>query len=123
MNENLNIEISCRQDTAVVLFKSAMVTDADGITAASKQIYDYIEKNNPKRMVVDFEQVKFFSSQILGLLVNIKRKLEAGGGDLSISAINPQLYRVFRITNLDKIFKFFPDMESAVKSAAGGPIK
>ena len=115
MYKDVEIEIDVRQDVVVVLFKSAQVCDAEGIAAASGQIYDYIEKNNPKLMVVDFEQVKFFSSQILGLLLNIRNRLTVYGGELLISAINPQLYRVFRITNLDKIFKFFPDRQSAVK--------
>ena len=118
----MDIEISRRQDDAIVRFKSAQICSAEGIAAAAKQIYDYIEKNNPKIMVVDFAQVRFFSSQVLGLLLNIRNRLKLYGGELFISAINPQLYRVFRITNLDKIFKFFPDRESAVKSAAGGPI-
>lgn len=120
MYEDVEIEINIQQDTAVVLFKSAQVCGAEGIAAASRQIYDYIEKNNPKLMVVDFEQVKFFSSQVLGLLLNIRNRLKAYGGELLISAINPQLYRVFRITNLDKIFQFFPNRESAVKKI---PIK
>jgi anti-anti-sigma regulatory factor len=35
-----------------------------------------------------------------------------------ISGINPNLTRVFRITNLDKVFKFYPDVESALKALA-----
>ena len=31
-----------------------------------------------------------------------------------ISGINPQLGRVFKITNIDKIFKFYPDKQTAI---------
>jgi len=57
-------------------------------------------------VVVDFECVKFFSSTVLGLLLDIRAKLKAYNGEVVISSINPQLYRVFKITHLDKIFKF-----------------
>ena len=67
-------------------------------------------------IVFDFECVKFFSSQVLGLLLDIRSKLMTLGGELVISAIDPQLFRVFKITNLDKIFKFYPDKDSAVKA-------
>jgi len=60
--------------------------------------------------------VKFFSSQILGMLLDMRSKLSVNNGEVLISAINPQLHRVFRITNLDKIFRFFPDVESAVNT-------
>jgi anti-sigma B factor antagonist len=65
-------------------------------------------------VVVDFEGVKFFSSAVLGLLLDIRAKLKTYDGEVVISAINPQLYRVFKITHLDRIFKFFPDKENAV---------
>ena len=115
MDEKVEIEINRRQDAAVVIFKSASISSTEGIAVVSKQICDYIDKNNPQIMVVDFERVKFFSSQVLGLLLNMQNKLKGYGGQLFISAINPQLYRVFKITNLDKIFQFFPDRHSAVK--------
>jgi len=33
-----------------------------------------------------------------------------------ISGVNPQLNRVFKITNLDKIFEFYPDRSHAVEA-------
>ena len=115
MKENIDIEIISRQDGATVVFKTAALSGSGEIAAASELIFDYIEKNNPKLVVVDFEKVKFFSSQVLGMLVNIRSRLQKSGGDFLIAGINPQLYRVFRITKLDKIFRFFPDSESAFK--------
>ena len=69
-------------------------------------------------MIFDFGSVKFFSSQVLGLLLDIRAKLETYNGEVVISAINPQLHRVFKITNLDKVFRFFPDKESAIQAVS-----
>jgi anti-sigma B factor antagonist len=55
---------------------------------------------------------------MLGLLVDIWRRLKDCGGVVVISGINPNLTRVFRITNLDKVFEFYPDIESALKALA-----
>jgi anti-sigma B factor antagonist len=66
-------------------------------------------------MVFDFGNVKFFSSQVLGMLLDIRSKLEEYDGNIVISSIDPQLHRVFKITNLDSVFSFYPDKESAVK--------
>ncbi len=116
MDENVSIEIIMKQKTGIVAFKSPSISDVDEIAAVSEQIKEFINNNRPKRLIFDFERVKFFSSQVLGLLLDIRAKLADYNGEVVISAINPQLHRVFRITNLDKIFSFFKDRESAIKT-------
>jgi len=115
MADEMGMEITIEANTAIVAFKSASISDVDGITDASNQIKEFIDKNKPKRLIIDFVGVKFFSSQVLGLLLDIRARLSKHNGEVIISAINPQLHRVFKITNLDKVFKFFPDKESALK--------
>ncbi len=116
MDEEIGIGITSEGSTVVVAFKSASVSDVDAITAAAKQIKEFIDGNQPNKLIFDFGSVKFFSSQVLGLLLDIRAKLETHNGEVVISAINPQLHRVFKITNLDKIFRFFPDKESALQA-------
>jgi anti-sigma B factor antagonist len=112
-----SLEITIEEGIAVAGFRAASITDLEEISAVSERIGKFIEKNHPKRIVFDFEGVKFFSSQILGLMVDVRAKLQAYDGEVVISGIDPQLHRVFKITNLDKVFRFFPDRESAVRSS------
>jgi anti-sigma B factor antagonist len=115
MAEEIGLEIIKEANTAIIAFMSPSMSDVDGISDASNKIKEFIDENQPNRLLFDFERVKFFSSQVLGLLLDIRAKLEKYNGKVVISAINPQLHRVFKITNLDKVFKFFPDRESAIK--------
>jgi anti-sigma B factor antagonist len=114
MDEKEIIEITSRDNIGIVTFQSACISDTESINAARQQITDFIDRNRPIRLIFDFEKVKFFSSQVLGLILEIRSRLKIYDGELAIIAINPQLHRVFRITNLDKIFRFYPDMESAI---------
>ncbi|MDO8303664.1 MAG: STAS domain-containing protein, partial [Sedimentisphaerales bacterium] len=116
MNNNIDIEIKKLEDIAVVVFNTASISDAAGIGKVSAQIKQFVADNRPKKMVIDFVHVKFFTSQALGLLLDIWRKLQENSGEVVISGINPQLHRVFKITNLDKIFRFFPDEQTALKA-------
>lgn len=115
MNEKISVEIVGDTESAVVSFKGASLIDADCIMSAWEQIKEFLRKNQPKRVVVDFSEVKFFSSQVLGILLDVRSRVAAYGGEVVISSIEPQLHRVFKITNLDKIFNFFPDKESAAR--------
>ena len=110
------VKITTRDEVTVVSFNEISIGTGVDVEAFSNQIIRLIESEKPAKMVVDFERVKFFSSQTLGLLLHIRNKLRAYGGDVVISGINPQLHRVFRITNIDKIFSFYEDIESAVKA-------
>lgn len=112
-----SVEITSNKNAAVVAFKTASISDVEEIASASRQIKEFIDEKHPKEVVVDFEGVKFFSSAVLGLLLDIRAKLKTYDGEVVISAINPQLYRVFKITHLDRIFKFFPDKKDAVEAA------
>lgn len=120
MNGTVNMEITKEGSIAVAAFKSGCISDVEGISAAGRQIKEFIDNNQPSKFVFDFSDVKFFSSQVLGLLLDIRAKLETSNGEVVISAINPQLHRVFKITNLDKIFRFFEDKQSAVETMTTG---
>jgi anti-anti-sigma factor len=117
MEEEPVVEITSEDENAVVTFKAASITDVESITSASKRIREFVGKTHPGRIVFDFEQVKFFSSQVLGLLLEVRAELQPYDAEVVISAIDPQLHRVFRITNLDKVFSFFADTGSALKAA------
>ena len=118
MAERVNIEITNTEaNAAIVAFKSPSMSDVDAITTASTKIKEYVNKNQPQTLIFDFEAVKFFSSLVLGLLLDIRGKMSAYNGEVLISGINPQLHRVFRITNLDKVFRFFPDRRGAIEAA------
>ena len=118
MNDIVDVKITSEDSVAVVTFKIASVSDVETIATASKQIKEFVDENHPDRLIFDFRGVKFFSSLVLGVLLEIRSKLATYNGEVSISAINPQLHKVFRVTNLDKIFRFFPDKESAVRAVS-----
>ncbi|MGB2809966.1 MAG: STAS domain-containing protein [Sedimentisphaerales bacterium] len=118
MEEIVDIKISSEDSVAVVAFKAASISDVEGIATASKQIKEFVDENHPNRLIFDFNGVKFFSSLVLGVLLEVRSKLASYNGEVAISAINPQLHKVFKITNLDKIFNFFPDKETAVSAVS-----
>lgn len=117
MVEKIGVEISESCGGSVVCFKGTSLSDTEGILTVWKRIKDFLREKEPKRVVVDFSEVKFFSSQVLGVLVDMRSFVQSYGGEVVISSIEPQLYRVFKITNLSKIFRFFADRESALGGA------
>ena len=120
MDKRIDVEITSQRNVGVIAFKATSISDTEGINQASAQIKEFVEENQLKKIVFDFEPVKFFSSGVLGVLIDTRNRLDQTGGEVVISGIIPQLYRVFKITNLDGIFRFFPDRESAIEAVSSG---
>jgi anti-sigma B factor antagonist len=47
------------------------------------------------------------------MLITLKKKVEEKQGKLKLSDINPQIYEVFKITRLNKIFDIHPSVDKA----------
>ena len=117
MNETHNTEmldIREENDVFIISFKQASIGGIGEVERVASVLRGLIRDHNLCNMVVDFSAVSFFSSQMLGLLVDIWRRIKDQGGRLLISGINPQLMRVFRITHLDKLFDFYENTEAAI---------
>jgi len=119
METKAGLDIAREGNVAVASFKSACISDVEEITTASAQLKQYLRSDPPQRIVFDFAGVKFFSSQVLGLLLEARAHLRPHNGEVAITSLNPQLERVFKITNLDKIFRFYPDRATAIRPALG----
>jgi anti-anti-sigma factor len=108
------LDISGQGGLAIARFKSVSITDVEEIARASAQLRTYQETYRPDGLIFDFTGVKFFSSQVLGLLLEARARLRPSGGRIAVAGLSPQLARVFQITNLDKLFEFYPAPASAL---------
>lgn len=100
------IHIAEDGEATLITFPCSCVSDADLIARAAQEIKQHIDAHRPKRMIFDFDRVKFFSSQVLGLILEARTWLKTWNGHVMISAIDPKQHRVFRITHLDNILTF-----------------
>ena len=114
MSEESIGQISTEGDTTIVTFRKSSISSVEDISTAAGNIAEFIDSNHPQKVIFDFKGVKFFSSQVLGLLLETRARLASYDGQVFISSINPQLHRVFKITNLDQVFRFFPDTQVAL---------
>ncbi len=116
VTDTANIQITGQGPVGVVSFTAPSLSDVDSIVSAATRIKEYIQKTQPTIVIFDFDRVKFFSSQVLGLMLETRAALQRINGRVVVSSVCPQLYRVFEITNLNQVFTFFPDRQTAMKA-------
>lgn len=98
----------------IIGFTEPTVLDAYHVDEISKRLYELIDREGPKQLILDFSAIKMLSSQTLSVMLKMRQKLMEQGGTMVISGINPGLYRVFKITNLQSVFEFFENNQSAI---------
>jgi anti-sigma B factor antagonist len=86
------------------------------IQQIGEEISQVIEQSANPKILISFENVEHLSSAALGTLITVNNKVRQKGGQLRLSNIDPQIYEVFVITKLNKLFQIFDDAEKAAKS-------
>lgn len=114
MSITANLLVQSIKDVTVVQFQESAILDALMIQEISEELNHLVEAQHQQKLLLDFMKVKFLSSSALGILVTLRKKVDANKGDLVICGMNPELRKVFKITNLEKLFKFADDEPSAM---------
>ena len=113
---NSNLLIQDYAGITVVTFTESSILDSATIEQLGKDLYHLTDAMNKQKLILDFTNVKFLSSQVLGVLITLNRKAAAIKGILLLCGLKTDLMKVFTITGLDRLFKFFPDDAAALKS-------
>lgn len=101
-----------------VEFVDRNILDEGNIQTIGDEIGSLIEAEATPKLVISFENVEHLSSAALGTLITINNKVRAKGGQLRLSNIDPQIYEVFTITRLNKLFQIHATLPEAMKSLA-----
>jgi anti-sigma B factor antagonist len=72
-----------------------------------------------RAVVLDFDKVEFMSSQGIGIILALNKKLKSSRGTgMAICGLTPRLLDLFKITRLEKVLKLMPSRTEAIKSLA-----
>jgi anti-sigma B factor antagonist len=106
------ISVYCAQNATIVTLTDEKILDDETINALEESIMPLID--GPVNLVIDFSNVHFLSSAVLGLLIRISKKINENKGKLKLCGIEARIFDIFKITRLDEIFDIYPDVKKAM---------
>ena len=112
------ISVENVQKGVVITFTSEKILEEREISALEHSIVPIVEQAGVPNIVLNFENVKFLSSAVLGLLIRISKKIYQRNGQLKLCCINSKIFEIFKITRLDRVFDIYKDADSAAESLA-----
>jgi anti-sigma B factor antagonist len=99
-----------------VVFDDARILDEAKLEELGRELTEMLNKTTEERVILDFRNVKFMSSSMLGKLVQTHKKAGEFKVKLKLCSIDPEIRQVFKITKLDKLFEIEADEEAARKA-------
>lgn len=110
------ISVDYTENATIITFTSDKILEETDIQLLQESIMSVIEQSDRIKLILDFGNVRFLSSAVLGLLIRISKKVYECDGQLRLCRIDPKIYEIFKITRLAEIFDTHKDLTDAVES-------
>ena len=97
----------------VLVFTVEEAGPGEGVMAQREWLYKTIAERRDPRFIINLDAIRYMASADLGMLLTIKRRIDARKGKVVFANVDPFLFDIFRTMRLDVLFTITPDMPSA----------
>ena len=104
------------KDVRIVEFTNNKILDEANIADIGATLNALIDERPQPKLLLDFANVEHLSSAALGMLINVNNRVKQKNGQLRLANIQPQIYDVFVITKLNKLFRILATRNEATAS-------
>ena len=104
----------------VVEFRTASLMDPIDLQNVADQMYALVDEQDKRQVILDFEPVQYLSSQAIGIVLNMNKKLSAlKGSRLVLCGVGARLMELIKITRLDRVLTIKPSQKEALATING----
>jgi anti-sigma B factor antagonist len=118
MSVNRRLNVSEVGDVTVVRFVDRRILDEANIQEMGQELFQIVEEQGKKQLLLNFSGVEFLSSAALGKLITLDKRVKGHSGKLMLSNIRPEIYEVFKITRLNTTLDIKDDEADALAAFA-----
>jgi anti-sigma B factor antagonist len=111
-----HLKIKRAGNVSVVEFADRKILEELSIQEIGEELRRLAESEPGARLLLNFENVDHLASAALGMLITLHKKIQEQNGFLKLSNINRQIFQVFRITRLNRVFDIHDTAEQALAS-------
>jgi anti-anti-sigma factor len=110
------LDIQMIGDIGVVSFTISKVLDEQTIEAIGKQLFSLVDDKRVLKIVLNFQKVEYLSSFMIGKLISLNKKITSAKGKLAVCCVDPKVFDIFKILNLDKLLKIYKEEHEALQA-------
>jgi anti-sigma B factor antagonist len=84
------------------------------VIAAREPLCRLVDEGGHRKLLLNFAEIRFLSSAALGVVMGLKERIEAVGGELRLCRLAPSLMELFRLTKLEELVEIYDDERAAI---------
>jgi len=109
-----HLRIRRADGVSVAEFADRKILEELSIQEIEEELGQLVESEPGIRLLLSFRNVDHLSSAALGMLVTLNKKVKEQSGSLKLSDINRQIFEVFKITRLNRVFEIHDTADDAL---------
>jgi anti-sigma B factor antagonist len=102
--------------TTVATFTARSILDDATIQELGHALFRLAGQIGPGSLLLNFSAVERLSSNLIGKLIGVRRKVQEDGGQIALCGLNPELSRLFTLMNLNQLMPMYSDEQQALQS-------
>jgi anti-sigma B factor antagonist len=83
-------------DVTVVDFLDKRILDEQSVQAIGEQLFSLVDELGRRQLLLNFGNVEYLSSPVLGIIATLNKKVKGAGGRLMACNLDPQVYELLK---------------------------
>jgi len=105
-------------DFTVIEFVTPSLMDPIVLENTAQALYKIIDEEDKRKIIMDFERVQYLSSQAIGIVLAMHKKLNSlKNSKLILCSVGPKLMELIKLTRLDRLLTIKATQKEAVGAA------
>ena len=102
-------------DYTVIEFTTPSLVDPVLLEDTAQALYKLVDEQGQRKIVIDFDRVQYLSSQAIGVVLAMHKKLNSlKDSKLILCSVGPKLMELIRLTRLDRLLTIKPTQKEAL---------
>jgi anti-sigma B factor antagonist len=110
--EPLRFSVEPRKGGSTIALVAPSFIDNTELDQLIERLIATIDTLNPPNVVLDLSKVEYIASAMLGLLINLRQRINARQGKLILAQMPRKLEEVIYTTSMHKLFTIVRDLPS-----------
>jgi len=104
-------------DYTVIEFITPSLMDPIVLENTAQALYKIIDEEDKRKIIMDFEKVQYLSSQAIGIVLAMYKKLNSlKNSKLILCSVGPKLMELIKLTRLDRLLTIKATQKEALKA-------
>lgn len=108
------LDITMQNDVAVVTFRTSRILDQSNVQQLGDEFTSLVSDSDLKKIVLNFRNIHYMSSAVMGKLVSLQKQLDDRNGELRLCHISDSIREIFEIMRFDNLFQIHETEDDAV---------